>query len=165
MNGSDSESWWIILSKDFSIPLKKLPHSEMWYEQLICIPLVSKYIPEMQRHLYRWHKWITQCLNCFCISRLEFECHPLLPALVFFLFTWLLDLPFTVNIYIQNFLYLTLILDSLISCWWLARDCIPSQLVDLNWCRFFWLTWTSLFFCLWIPPYLLPLWWQHWNFL
>ena len=113
----------------------------------------------------RWRKCITKCFNCFCISWLEFECNPLLPALVWSLLACLWGLPLMVNISFQNWLYLSLILESLVPYWWRPHAWSSSQLVALNWCIYFWITWPYLFVCLWIPSYFIPLWWKHWNFL
>ena len=76
----------------------------------------------------------------------------------------IVDLPLRLAIngpYIsQHLLYLPLILDSLISWWWITCTWSSSQLVALHCWIFFWITWPSLFVCLWIPSYFIPLWWN-----
>ena len=84
-------------------------------------------------------------------------------ALVCYLLAFLWNFPSMDRISFHHFLYLLLILDSLISFWWITCAWSSSQLVALNQCTFSWITLPSLFFFLWIPPHLLLLWWQHWS--
>ena len=156
-NGLNSLSAWMIVivnpaelycQKLLSRPLKVLLNSLMWCEQLICISLVCQYIPEMHRHLYRQGKLITQFLNCFCISHLEFEYHTLLPALVCSLLAFLCDLVSMVHKLFHHSWYLPLILENFLLCWWIPCAWSSSQLAALHFYIFFWLTWISLFFCL-----------------
>ena len=149
MNYSDGESWWIILTKEV---VKKF---EKCFFILRCDvnnwSVFHLYVNRYHKcnYFYRRLQCITQYLNCFHISCLEFEYFYLLKFLVCYLFTCLWEFSSADHIFYQNCLYLLLI------CWWILCDWSSSQLASLHHCRLSLTTWPCIFFCLWTPPYLI----------
>ena len=105
----------------------------------------------MQRHLFKQRQCITQCLNCFLLSRLEYEYNPLLPALAWSLLNCLWELTPMAHIYYQHCLYVPLPLDSLIPCLWIPHAWSSSPLEALNNCIYF-LVNLALSICLLVNP-------------
>ena len=110
MNNSDCESFWIIISDYFSIPLKN--SSSLWdfmwviYLHFACLSIYTRNLMTFT-HTKSMHN---SMYELFCISSLESECRPLLPGLVWSLLTCLWEFTSMVYISFYRCLYLPLIL-------------------------------------------------------